>query len=244
MASITQAERTDILKLLVGMFDAAPGATYLNEFADVFVSTNKNLGALAELLGQTAEFKAIYPSFLTAEGFANEFLATVGLQDNAEARDWVQSRVNAGEDKAVVIFQGLEALKASTSAEFATARQLLSNKAAVAEYFSVDLRLSSNSLEALQGVIENVTAEVSSVQYSKELLNKTDNTIYLSAGKAEGTITNDLFVGLLTSDSNINGYAGVDTLKSHVQGVVAPTIKNVENLQFQAQHRPFVESGD
>ena len=38
MASITVQERTTILKLVAGMFNAAPGATYLNEFTDAFVA--------------------------------------------------------------------------------------------------------------------------------------------------------------------------------------------------------------
>ena len=137
MASITVQERTTILKLVAGMFNAAPGATYLNEFTDAFVALNKDFGALAAALGNTAPFQSLYPSYLTAEEFANKFLATLGLKDNAEAQDWVQARKNAGEDNASIIFQALVAIEASTADEFKAARDQLANKAAVAEYYSV-----------------------------------------------------------------------------------------------------------
>ena len=43
MATVTTQERTNILKLVAGMFNAAPGAAYLNEFTDAFVAMNKDL---------------------------------------------------------------------------------------------------------------------------------------------------------------------------------------------------------
>ena len=52
---ITTQEQTNILKLVAGMFNAAPGAAYLNEFTDAYVAMNKDLGALAAGLGQRLE---------------------------------------------------------------------------------------------------------------------------------------------------------------------------------------------
>ena len=59
MASITVQERTTILKLVAGMFNAAPGATYLAEFTDAFVALNKDFGALAAALGQAGPFQTL-----------------------------------------------------------------------------------------------------------------------------------------------------------------------------------------
>ena len=114
MATVTTQERTNILKLVAGMFNAAPGAAYLNEFTNAFVDLNKDLGALANALGQTGAFQSLYPSHLTADEFANKFLDTLGLKANTEAQDWVKAKVNAGESYASVIFQALVALEAST----------------------------------------------------------------------------------------------------------------------------------
>ena len=114
MATVTTQERTNILKLVAGMFNAAPGAAYLNEFTNAFVDLNKDLGALANALGQTGAFQSLYPSFLTADEFANKFLDTLGLKANTEAQDWVKAKVNAGESFASVVFQALVAIDAST----------------------------------------------------------------------------------------------------------------------------------
>ena len=157
MATVTTQERTNILKLVAGMFNAAPGAAYLNEFTDAYVAMNKDLGALAAGLGQTGAFKSLYPSFLTADEFANKFLDTLGLKANTEAQDWVKAKVNAGENFASVVFQALVAIDASTADDFKAAREQLANKATVAEHYSVTLQASSDDLSTLQNVVAKVT---------------------------------------------------------------------------------------
>lgn len=167
MATVTTQERTNILKLVAGMFNAAPGATYLNEFTDAFVALNKDLGALANALGQTGAFKSLYPSFLSAEEFANKFLDTLGLKANTEAQDWVKAKVTAGESYASVVFQALVAIDASTAAEFKAAKDQLANKAAVAEYYSVEQNKSATDLAALQAVVAKVTNDAATVEAAK-----------------------------------------------------------------------------
>ena len=168
MASITVQERTTILKLVAGMFNAAPGATLLNGFTDAFVAMNKDYAALATALSESDAFKSLYPSFLTAEEFANKFLDTLGLKADTNAQDWVKAKVNAGESFGSVIFQALVAIEASTDEQFKAARDQLANKAAVAEYYSVTLGKSADSLEALQGVVANVTDDPASVTAANE----------------------------------------------------------------------------
>ena len=249
MASITVQERTTILKLVAGMFNAAPGATYLADFTDAFVALNKDFGALAAALGQTGPFQTLYPSFLTAEEFANKFLTTLGLQNNEEAQEWVQAHKNAGEDNASIIFQALVAIEASTADEFKAARDQLANKAAVAEFASVTLGVSSDDLGVLQGVLAGVSADAATVQTAKDALTAADTAnTYLSVGQdaIAGTAGNDTIIGLqdtLGNLDNINGAGGFDTLKAIVTGIIAPTISGVEHLQFQAQHRT-IDSGD
>lgn len=61
-----------------------------------------------------------------------------------------------------------------------------------------------------------------------------------------GTAGDDTFVavqGAFNSTDRVNGGDGFDTLKAQVSGVVAPSVSNVEHLQFQAQHRT-TDSGD
>ncbi len=256
MATVTTQERTNILKLVAGMFNAAPGATYLNEFTDAFVALNKDLGALANALGQTGAFKSVYPSFLSAEEFANKFLDTLGLKANTEAQDWVKAKVTAGESYASVIFQALVAIDASTAAEFKAAKDQLTNKATVAEYYSVDQNKSATDLAALQAVVAKVTNDAATVEAAKAGAAATAGQSFSLTEKLGesllGTAGNDTFKAVfatgVASDSTLNlgdsidGGAGTDTLNliltSAATGAIASgvTIKNVEvvNLDVTA----------
>ncbi len=67
-----------------------------------------------------------------------------------------------------------------------------------------------------------------------------------SSNNRTGTEGDDTFIavqGTFDNADRVNGGAGFDTLKAQVSGVVAPTISDVEHLQFQAQHRG-ADSGD
>lgn len=259
MASITVQERTTILKLVAGMFNAAPGATYLNEFTDAFVALNKDYAALATALGQTEPFKSLYPSFLTAEEFANKFLATLGLKDNEEAQDWVQAKVNAGESFGSVIFQALVAIESSTDEQFKAAKDQLANKAAVAEYYSVTLGKSSDNLAALQATMTGVTGDAATVDAAKAVIDGgATGSFKLTVGQDDlpGTAGNDKFVAnvvqnplgeqtnSLATGDHIDGGAGQDSLFATVQqasalnqgpaSAIMPSTVSVETVEFRA----------
>lgn len=262
MASITVQERTTILKLVAGMFNAAPGATYLNEFTDAFVALNKDFGALAVALGNTAPFQSLYPSYLTAEEFANKFLATLGLKDNAEAQDWVQAHKNAGEDNASIIFQALVAIEASTADEFKAARDQLANKAKVAEHYSVTLGQSSDSLATLQGVVASITADPQTVEdaIGNTGGNAGNFTLTHLADYLTGTAGDDVFQAPVSQNGTgsgqlantfetgdvIDGGAGRNTLKADLidtgtvgdeqQGAaISATTKNIQEVYLRQQ---------
>ena len=50
--AITKQERSNIVKLVVGMFNAAPGAEYLNEFVDAYQAMGNSYDNLAAALGR------------------------------------------------------------------------------------------------------------------------------------------------------------------------------------------------
>lgn len=159
MATITNAERTNITKLVVGMFNAAPGAAYLAEFTSAYQAMGNSLAGLATALGNTGAFKSLYPSYLTSTEFATKFLTTLGLQDNQEAKDWVAAKVNGGTSYASVILQAVTAISNTNDAAFANAKALLDNKTNVAEYYSTTKNVSSDDLATLQGSISAVKAD-------------------------------------------------------------------------------------
>lgn len=246
--AITTQERTNILKLTVGLFNAAPGANYLSEFTSVFEANGHNLAALAGTLGTTGAFKSLYPSFQTASEFATKFLTTLGLQGNREAVDFVTAKFNAGVPKAQIIHDAVVALDASTSAEFAAAKAILVNKAAVAENYSVTLGASSTSLAALQGALANVTADPASVT-AANAANAGGNgqTFTLTTGEdaLAGGASNDTFTAsavalasgtlaqTLQTIDKLDGGAGTDTLKATLLADAAPVLKNIENVDVR-----------
>lgn len=244
--NVTSQERTNILKLVAGMFNAAPGATYLEEFSSAFLALNKDYGALATALGNTGPFKALYPSSLTVEETATKFLTTLGLAANTEAQDFVQAKLNAGESIASVIFQSLVALVESTSTdpEIVAAQALLANKATVAEYYSVTLGASSDQLATLHGIVANVTADPASVEAAKEAAagsNGQTFTLTTGADDIHGTAGNDKINGsdeTLTVFDAIDGGAGTDTLNlvfvEAKDNVVGLQVNNVENVVIKA----------
>ena len=73
--AITATQRTDIVKVVVGLFNAAPGAIYLNNFTAYAGNT---AGLTNDLIADPA-FTSIYPSFLTSLEFGTKFIdALVG----------------------------------------------------------------------------------------------------------------------------------------------------------------------
>lgn len=253
--NITAQERTNILKLVAGMFNAVPGATYLEEFSTAFLAVGNDYGSLATALGNTGAFKSLYPSSLTVQETANKFLGTLGLANNAEAQDFVQAKLNAGEGIASVVFQSLLALVNSTSTDAAivAAQAQLANKAAVAEHYSVTLGASSADLATLQGIVANVTADPASVDAAKESSNGANGTTFMltkGLDNFEGKAGNDTIIGSVgAADLNtfsvldiINGGAGTDTLKVTTEGgtagtndiVVGANVTNVEIVEVSS----------
>ncbi|ANY61513.1 hypothetical protein MA05_04605 [Comamonas aquatica] len=231
------------------MFDAAPGAQYLEEFTSAFLALGNDYAALATALGNTSAFKSQYPSSLTVEETANKFLGSLGLANNTEAQDFVQSKLNAGEGIASVVFQALQALVdyAGDDAELQAAQTQLANKAAVAEYYSVTLGASSDQLAVLQGVVANVTADPASVEAAKEASNGSNGQTYMltkGLDNPAATSGNDTFIGAIDNVANselntlssqdiINGGAGTDTLKiAHGGTAATTTLGNLSNVEI------------
>ena len=102
--AITTGEQTQIFELVVLMFDAAPGATYLPLINAQFEAVDHDLSALGNFLDDTAPFLALHPAGESAAAFADAFLAPLGLQDDALARSFVMDKVNASYPKGFIAF--------------------------------------------------------------------------------------------------------------------------------------------
>lgn len=160
--AITATQRTEIVKVIVGLFDAAPGAVYLNEFT----SFAGNSAGLVSALVATPAFQAIYPTFLTSEEFAAKFVdnlvgSAAAAADKAWAANWIAGRLNAGESRADVVADAIAALDAVAhdNAIWGAAAEQFDNQVAVAEYYSVQAQGDATDVGTLQSVIAGVDAD-------------------------------------------------------------------------------------
>lgn len=245
--ALTSAERTSIINLVVGMFNAAPGATYLGDLAGVFEANGRSLTRLALDLAQTTAYKSLNSPAQTTAEFAAAFLTPLGLQANTMALDFVTSRLTAGISKGEIVAQAVAALNATTSAEFADAKAILTNKTTVAEYYSVTKAVAQTSIASLQASIATVTKDAATVTSAKAAIDTPSGsgtgatfTLATAAETLVGTVGDDTFNAAdntLTVADSIDGAAGTDTLAlslTTTAGIAAATIKNVEVFSVRA----------
>lgn len=255
--AITTTERDQIIKLVVGMFNAAPGATYLNTITSIYEANGHNLTALAQTLSGTSVFQAMYPSFQTSTEFATSFLSQFGLQTNQTAIDYIVARVNAGVNKGEIILNAivlLDGINSSVGGQIGAAAAQLDNKAAVATYYSVDKAVAQTDIAQLQNAISGVTSDAATVTSAKANIDNGGSSVAQFLSQNQDTLTggagNDLFtanlvvsgtttIETLQSFDSISGGDGTDTLNvtlftGAAGGNVAPTISGVENVLFRS----------
>ncbi|MES2627242.1 MAG: Ig-like domain-containing protein, partial [Pseudomonadota bacterium] len=166
---ITPQEISDLIRLVVGMFNASPGALYLTSLTIAYEESGRSIAQLARVLSDNILFTALSPGVQTAGEFAIGFLTPLGLQANTVALDFVVSRFNAGMSKGEIIYEALQALQQTTASDFQDAQAILNNKTTVAYYHSVITELSSTSIVALQGILLPVTKDAATVAYAVNL---------------------------------------------------------------------------
>src|SRR5690349_13289405 len=114
--TITAQERTDIIKLTVAMFDAAPGATYLSFLTAAYEANGHDMAGLAVQVADTGIYKSLNADWQTAGQFAAAFLTPLGLQANAVALNFINAKFAAGVSKGQIIYEGIVALNGTTAA--------------------------------------------------------------------------------------------------------------------------------
>ncbi len=161
---------SQIIKLIVAMFDAAPGADVLAELRNA-LTAGESVENLARNLVQTQVFKSLYPDTLASTDFAARFASNVlgeevGFDQLAYATVELTALQLAGLDRAQVVLRAIEALLAVEPAnpEWGNARQAFENKLTVAEYYSIEKQKSAQTLEELQKVLAPVTSSERSTE--------------------------------------------------------------------------------
>lgn len=167
--AISQAQRTDLLTLVVGMFDAAPTSDLLSDLAKG-LNEGATLDQYANNLGNSSEFETLYPAYLTVEEFSELFITNLlGGNTSAQAvtdgADYVAALINSGVSAGQAAYTAVKAIAAApvSDAVWGAAAAELNNKVAVADYFAVKGDYAGLSLEQMQTITDGVTADQATV---------------------------------------------------------------------------------
>jgi hypothetical protein len=248
--AITSTQQQLILKLTAGMFNASAGG-YMTELSNMLVANNGNVQAMAVQLGNTAAFKSAYPSYLTGDQFADNYLATVlsgytaatavSNTNFAWAKSWVAGKYNAGQSVGSIVYDVVSALDgvATTDATWGNSKKMLDNKTTAASTYTITNAGTSTDLTALKATVSSVTSDVATVTAAASTTT-TGSTFTLTTGSDNitGTSSNDTLNGALVdyqtqANSNLGSTdtialgAGTDTMNITTQGTTA--VANILN---------------
>lgn len=254
--AITVETRTNIIELVVGMVGAAPGAAILSELADI-VDGGLSLGDLAVALANNPAFKTLYPSFLTSEEFATNFLtALMGSEVDATTLSTsvtaMVADLNAGTHRGTAMYTAITTLSATaeTDANFGAAAAALNNQTEVAIHYSVTTQQSADTLDELKAVVTSVTSSEATVTSAKATIDGTDAagtefTLTSGLNTINGTTNDDTILGTKAATGStfslgdiIDGKAGSDTLRLATDqttlDTATATVSNVETLEISS----------
>ncbi|MCZ2721352.1 hypothetical protein O1D97_06740 [Marinomonas sp. 15G1-11] len=254
--AITLSQRTDLITALVGLFDAAPSSELLTGFV-AGMDSGATVDSMVNNWGNSAEFAALYPTYLTNEEFAAKFVkALTGSNLDAAgvtlANDFVLAQINGGATQAEAALTAIRVLSTVdvTDAVYGAAAQQLLNKVDVATHFATTQNITDATFAQLRDVVTGVTADTQTVTDKKVLIDAGVDSLqqYLTTGQdiLTGSIGSDLFVATYFDNQNtlqsgdiINGGTGVDTLAAKIGNSADYAInvetQGVEIAKFQAQ---------
>lgn len=231
MAIITSTQQTEILKVVAGLFNAAPGGIYLTEMANL-VGGGMTISQLADALAAHTLFtNTIMAGKVTTEAQVEVLMNNFGLvadsdpaSAGSQAHEYFHQQIEAGVGFGQIVYDAVTFLSTTTDTAFTTTATLLANKALVAEAYSKTS--SSTDLSALQNVLSNVSgaapytaADVAAVlagsnSGSGQTFTLTDG---VDVSGFTGTAGNDTYIAsdeTYNTGDSLNGSGGTDTLKT------------------------------
>ncbi|MBA3756769.1 MAG: hypothetical protein H0X02_11305, partial [Nitrosomonas sp.] len=161
--AITAEQQTDILEVVAGLFNAAPGSTYMTELANL-VEGGMSIEELADLLDDTPVFKTeILAGKVTTEAQVGILMDHFGLEADddpasagSQAEAYFTQKLEAGEGLGKIVFDAVTYLTGTPAPEFADTAALLANKVQVARLYSEDH--ASADVDELQSILAGVSA--------------------------------------------------------------------------------------
>lgn len=247
--SITQ--QTEISKVVVGLFNAAPGSVYLSELA-ALVEGGMTPSQLADTLAASPAFTTgVLNGKVTIDSqvdvLMHNFGITAGSDASADAKHYFTDQLNANVGFGQIVFDAGVFLLTTTDPKFTPIETLLENKAKVASAYSnipssiTDLSTLQNVLAGVKGDKPYTDADVAAIL---DKVNPAGETFTLTTGVdvIAGTSGNDTIIAdntgttkQLSAADQINGGAGTaDTLKIYLAAADTatgqPALSNIENV--------------
>ncbi|MDE2387476.1 MAG: hypothetical protein KGN35_00070, partial [Betaproteobacteria bacterium] len=162
--AISSTEKTEILEIVVGLFNAAPGGNYMTDLANaISPPSGMTTSDLADFLANHDLFThGVMSGKVTVDQQVNVLMnnfgvvadsdpASAGSQAKAYFTQQIENNVGFGK----IVFDAVTFLSNTTDIAFAAPKTLLENKAKVAAAYSD--QASSTDLSVLQKVLSNVT---------------------------------------------------------------------------------------
>lgn len=259
--TITSEQQTEILEVVTGLFNAAPGGTYMTELANL-VEGGMTAEQLADFLATTPVFtNGILAGKVTVDDQANVLMENFGLTADddpasagSQAKAYFVDKLTQEQGFGEIVTDAIAYLNGTPAPEFADTAALLANKVQVAKLYS--LNHSSTDLAQLQSILAGVSAtspvtEAEALAYLDSIgegnnpgnsFNLTFGADTFTGGAGDDTFTagvvNDGITGLVNSLEDIDtvdGSDGNDTLNATLNAATTttPALTDVEVINIR-----------
>jgi hypothetical protein len=162
--AISSTQQTEILKVVAGLFNAAPGGVYLSELAGL-VEGGMTTSQLADTLAASPVFTTgVLAGKVTVDDQVDVLMKNFGVTADSDpasagsqAKAYFTEQLTNGVGFGKIVFDAASFLTTTTDTAFATAKTLLENKVLVAAAYSKTA--STTDLDTLQSVLSPVTGD-------------------------------------------------------------------------------------
>lgn len=247
MATITQEQHSDILKVAAGLFNATPGNIYMDDLVAI-IESGASVRNLADSLAADPLFiNGMLGGDATVDNKVNVLLHNFGLTNDsaigAIAANYFKTNLEAGRGVGELIIEAINYLK-SPSPEFQSVAALLNNKVLVSnQYLQTQGAADVGELQAiLSGVTATSPATQGDIAAYLNAIGVLDNPATIAPVTAEGdvltgTAGGDLFIaglGTFKTGDTIDGGGGLDAINATLDttDTITPTLNSVELINI------------
>lgn len=200
--AISVDTQNDLIRLVVVMFDAAVGDTYLVDLVHA-AESGATLEQIAENIFTTDQAKALYPVSQSDEQFTEQFLQQL-CGDHLEGAEYQMAftefmkLLDTGLSKGHAVVEAMNYLRynAPQTSNWNNLSAEQENKFEVSKYHTIDNKLGATAVPDLQAVLSGVTHTDESVQKAKEAI---DSSVMPQIMKS--TAPGEIFA--LTTDADV-----------------------------------------